>query len=95
MAKYKYTDKVFLVDTGEEVIINKVSTNYSSGKIKYYLEDGRIVSEGELTKVKPSKEEPKKTRKKRSVSVVEQSAQSIENKEVEKNDISGENTPKD
>jgi len=95
MAKYKYTDTVFLVETGEEVVINKVSTNYSSGKIKYYLEDGRIVSEGELTKVKPSKEEPKKTRKKRSVQPVEQVDQTPENKEIQKNDISGGNTKKD
>jgi hypothetical protein len=95
MGKYKYGDKVLLVVTGEEVVISKVSTNYSTGRVKYYVEGCRVFDKNELTKIKHSKEEPKKTRKKRSIPAVGQPDQPTENKEVEKSDISGENTQKD
>jgi len=72
MAQYSYTDKVYLVATGEEVKIKKVITNHSKRLITYVLENGLRVGSHQITDIEPVKEEPKRKYTKRVKEVEEE-----------------------
>ena len=86
MSRYNYKDSVYMVATGEKVTIKKVSTNKSINSIKYALEGGLVVSESELTHVKPIKKAVKKTRKKKTIPPVEDVDSNVDNEEVVKSE---------
>lgn len=67
MAKYKYSQDVYLVGSGIKTRVKSVINNFSNKKVSYILDNGKTVNEDQITANKPKNELPKKEKKKRYV----------------------------
>jgi len=60
MAKYKYSQEVWLVITGDKTCVKSVIENYSNKKVTYLLDNGMSVTGSDITDVEPEKPKRKK-----------------------------------
>jgi len=60
MAKYKYSQDVFLIESGEKTRIKAVVENFSNKKVRYLLDNGMSVTGLDITDKEPEKPKRKK-----------------------------------
>ena len=85
MAKYKYSQDIWLVNSGEKTRIKSVIENYSNKKVTYLLDNGMSVTDNDITDIEPQK--PKRKKKYVAPVVEEVKYEAIEDiKESEKED---------